>query len=439
MSLLDSIIGHEGEVKVGVLSFHNSKETKAILNAVENLGHEGIWLKDSNLSFQVDSNEATMNPDVDIVVNRLLFSIAEESDELIGALRTIEKTGTPVLNGSNSTLSAMYKPESYAILTRNNIPIAKTSVAYCAKELNKLKYDFDGHEFVYKPTIGAHGDGVQKRRDFDTLGSRIGKYNAMVQEYLKQESEQFDIRVYVVGDEVIGAMRRGAPDGDWRTNVSRGGKPEYEEVSAEIEKTAIRATNALDLDYAGIDLMRQDNVWKVIEVNATAGFRGFFKATDISPAPYIAGLALKSVGVDVEQEKVVRLANKFDSSIPTSYPFERIKPSENEIDYSTTVSISGQKKTTEVVAKSDTGAKRTSIDSKLAAKIGAGPITGTTNVKSANSETSRLRPLVSIKLRINENEHEVKASVEDRSHMSTDLLLGRDILKNYSVRPNEGD
>ena len=61
-------------VSVGVLSLHNSKETKAIVNAVEDLGHHGVWLREENLAVDIEDGRVTLDPDVDVIANRLLLS-----------------------------------------------------------------------------------------------------------------------------------------------------------------------------------------------------------------------------------------------------------------------------------------------------------------------------------------------------------------------------
>jgi len=68
----------QGTVRVGVLSLHNSKETKAILNAVEDLGHEPVWLRRENTTVTIEDSEVTVEPDVDVVANRLLLSTTSE-------------------------------------------------------------------------------------------------------------------------------------------------------------------------------------------------------------------------------------------------------------------------------------------------------------------------------------------------------------------------
>ncbi|MFB6269244.1 MAG: RimK/LysX family protein, partial [Halobacterium sp.] len=89
--------------------------------------------------------------------------------------------------------------------------------------------------------------------------------------------------------------------------------------------------------------------------------------------------------------------------------------------------------TERVVAKSDTGASRTSIDTRLAADIGAGPIKSMTKVRSGSVKSGKARPVVDIVVGVAGDRHTVAASLEDRGHMDYQILLGRDILQHYQV------
>ena len=95
--------------------------------------------------------------------------------------------------------------------------------------------------------------------------------------------------------------------------------------------------------------------------------------------------------------------------------------------------VTGTSGSTQALAKSDTGATRTSIDTQLAAEVGAGPIKSMTRVKSGSVKGGKARPVVDLVIGIGGNQHTVTASVEDRGHMEYPLLLGRDILTDYRV------
>lgn len=97
------------------------------------------------------------------------------------------------------------------------------------------------------------------------------------------------------------------------------------------------------------------------------------------------------------------------------------------------VVVSGTSGTKTVIAKSDSGAARTSIDLRLAAEIGTGPIHTVSHVRSASSNRSKARAVVDLVIEIGGDQHTVAANIEDRTHMTYPLLLGQDILKNYRL------
>jgi hypothetical protein len=246
-----------------------------------------------------------------------------------------------------------------------------------------------------------------------------------------------DLRVYVVGDRVIGAMHRHAAEGDWRTNVARGGSVEdvTESTPEGVLDLARRAAATLGLDYAGVDLIEGDDEWYILEVNPTAGFKGLYQATGQSPAPYIAQQAIEYAGGSVDTDRVEGLASTLDDSVPVCKPTPKSVSSEETITIGFTeqVVVSGTSGTKTVIAKSDSGAARTSIDLQLAADIGAGPIHTVSRVRSGSSKQSKTRPVVDLVIGIGGEQYTVAANIEDRTHMTHPLLLGRDVLKNYRL------
>ena len=128
------------------------------------------------------------------------------------------------------------------------------------------------------------------------------------------------------------------------------------------------------------------------------------------------------------------LSATLDDSRPSCAPIPKPRPDEQPIiGYIEEVVVTGTSGSTQAFAKSDTGATRTSIDTKLAAEIGAGPIKSMTRVKSGSVKGGKIRPVVDLVIGIGGNQHTVTASVEDRGHMEYPLLLGRDILEQYQV------
>ena len=426
----------ERPVTVGVLSLHSSKETKAIINTVNELGHEGVWLREENLVVNIKDNGIVVEPNVDVIVNRLLLSKTEQPSELLGLAKSLGRL-RPMLNRPENVLTAFHKFATATAMGDTDVRIPDALLALDADRLNDERTRF-GDEVVYKTAIGTHGGGTWKIGPGETVNPRVGDRFAFLQELIEQNEEHrhSDLRVYIVDDEIVAAMNRYAPENDWRTNVALGGDVEgVEEVPEEAAKMALEAADILGLDYAGVDLVKGVKGWYLLEVNPTAGFKGLFKATGVSPAPQIAKLAIETGGGEVDDETVERLSAVLDDSMPPDVP--RRRPSAREdrktIGYTEEVLVSGTSGTERVVSKSDTGASRTSIDTRLAAKIGAGPIKSMTKVKSGSVKGGKARPVVDIVVGIGGDRHTVAASLEDRGHMEYPLLLGRDILQDYQV------
>jgi RimK family alpha-L-glutamate ligase len=421
---------------VGVLSLHSSKETKAILNAVDDLGYETEWLRAENTAVDITDGTVTLDPDVDIVVNRLLLSKEEQPAEALGLATMLDRI-RPVLNTPTATMTAMHKFASGTALAEAGLPVPDALMALSGDILNAGRDRF-GEEVVYKTAIGTHGGGTWKLDTDDPVNPMVGSRQAFLQELIEHDGmRHHDLRIYVVGERVVGAMNRYAPEGEWRTNVALGGDVEdvTDDLPDEVVTMAKRATDEIGLEYAGVDIVEGEDGYHLLEVNPTAGFRGLFKATGRSPAPHIARLAIERAGGDVDADRVYDLTANLDDSRPACMPRPE-KSSLTEtlvIGYVEEVVAMGTSGQRTVMAKSDTGATRTSIDAHLAADIGTGPIKDIVKIKSGSVKSSRSRPVVDLVVGVGGKQHTVTASIEDRSHMDYPLLLGRDILENYHV------
>jgi RimK family alpha-L-glutamate ligase len=421
---------------VGVLSLHNSKETKAILNAVEALGYGTEWLRAENTAVDVSGGTAVLEPEVDVVANRLLLSTDEQPAEGIGLANTVASL-VPTLNGPDAVSRAIHKFATGTALAEAGVPVPEAFMALSPDRLNKERGRF-GERAVYKTAIGTHGGGAWLVDLDDPLNTQVGSRQAFLQSFIERDADRHeDYRIYVVGDDIVGAMNRVAPEGEWRTNVALGGEvlDATGELPEEVQDIALRAADVIGLDYAGVDVVEGEEGYFVLEVNPTAGFKGLYQATGRSPAPHIARLAIERAGGSVDPTDVQELARTLDDSVPACKPTPiDTGPKERVVvGYVEEVVVSGSRGTETVMAKSDTGATRTSIDSELAARLGTGPIKDIVRVRSGSVKSGKSRPVVDLVVGVGGTQHTVNASIEDRSHMDYPLLLGRDILEHYHV------
>ena len=420
--------------RVGVLSFHSSKESKAILNAVEALGHDPVWIRETDGLLRFRDGEFELEPDVDVLINRLLLSTATQPVEAVGIANAIARF-RPIINDPDAAALASHKIASAAALVEAGVPVPDTALALGQRVVRRVRPDY-GDAFVYKTIVGTHGGGAWKVSQDDHLTGTVGTRRAFLQALVETpEDRPRDLRVYVVGGRVVGAMFRYATSEDWRTNVARGGTVEdaTDELPADVEGIAIAATAAVGLDCAGVDLIEGDDGWVVLEVNPTAGFKGLFRATGRSPAPAIAGLAVERAGGSVDDARGRSLMDTFDDSRPSCVPHpETVDTDAPVVGLTERVVVSGTTDTRTVVGRSNPTSARTRIDLQLAARIGAGPIQVGHPARDAVGRRRRL-PVVDVVVGIGGTERTVEAFVEDLEDEDHPLLLGRDVLGDFQI------
>ncbi|MFX0078919.1 MAG: RimK family alpha-L-glutamate ligase [Candidatus Hermodarchaeota archaeon] len=206
----------------------------------------------------------------------------------ISVLEAMEFSGIRVFNSAYSHRRAKDKLATLVWLAHHGIPIPRTTVterlAVAVASTKRFR------DIVSKPLRGSQGQGIFRLDDPD-LAFRIFKIlqtanqTMLIQEFI--ETPGRDIRVFVVGNRAIGAMYRYAKPGAWKTNVSRGGKPEKCPLSKDLEQLAIKASKAMKMDFAGIDVLESETGLVVSEVNSAPNWSGLQKATGIDAAEEI--------------------------------------------------------------------------------------------------------------------------------------------------------
>ena len=210
----------------------------------------------------------------------------------LAVLRHFEQAGVLVVNSSAAIETAKNKMMTSQLLSRAGIPIPNTMmVRFPIQE--KLIAENIGYPCIIKVVTGSYGAGVylcEKKRDYKKLVEFIeslgNKKTLLVQEYLGDQPGE-DLRVLVIGGKVIGAMKRTAPEGDFRANITGGGTGEGFEVTPEIDYIARETARTLGLTIAGIDLLFDKRGFRVCEANSNPGFSGFEKYCNVDVAELI--------------------------------------------------------------------------------------------------------------------------------------------------------
>jgi RimK family alpha-L-glutamate ligase len=198
----------------------------------------------------------------------------------LAVVRHFEQAGVPCINGSTAIETVKDKLRSSQILSRSGIAIPNTMLVRWPIE-DKLVTDNIGFPCVVKVVTGSYGEGVhlcERKKDYKKLVEFVenlgNKKTMIVQEYLGDRPGE-DLRVLVIGGKVVGAMKRTAPEGDFRANITGGGTGENFPLTEEIEFIARETAKALNLDIAGVDLLFDSRGFRVCEANSNPGFKGF--------------------------------------------------------------------------------------------------------------------------------------------------------------------
>lgn len=208
-------------------------------------------------------------------------------------LRQFEMMGTYVLNDSVAITRSRDKLRSLQLLSRKGLGLPITGFAHSPDDIPDLITMVKGAPLVIKLLEGTQGIGVVLAETNQAAESVIQafmgmKANIMVQEYIK-EAKGADIRCLVIGDKVVASMKRQAAEGEFRSNLHRGGSASVIRITPEERSTAIRAAKAMGLRVAGVDLLRSNHGPVIMEVNSSPGLQGIETATGKD----IAGLIIE--------------------------------------------------------------------------------------------------------------------------------------------------
>lgn len=262
---------------------------------IKNRGHTAYYLRISELYAFISSKdirirygEKDLQLDGGIVRSIGFLATTEQMLRRFDVLREMVSSGIYLMNNPDSILLARDKYQSIMELKKAGIPVPETAVVEDPFEVMKLVSNWG--EAVIKPLIGSMGLGSVKVSDPD-IAFRIAKtmlatnQPVYVQKYVKKPNR--DIRIFIVGDQVVGAMYR-ISSSSWKTNIAQGALAQVLIPNEELQEIAIKSTKALKLEYAGVDIAEdEEGGYKVFEVNASPLWKGLTEATGVNPARYI--------------------------------------------------------------------------------------------------------------------------------------------------------
>ncbi len=198
-------------------------------------------------------------------------------------VRQFEMMGVYCVNESVAITRSRDKLRSMQLLARKGLGLPVTAFAHDPRATKHLIRECGGAPLVIKLLEGTQGVGVVLAETSKAAESVIEAFrglnaNILAQEFIK-EAGGADIRCLVVGDKVVAAMKRQGKEGEFRSNLHRGGSAEVIRITPEERSTATRAAKVMGLNVAGVDLLRSNHGPVIMEVNSSPGLEGIEKAT----------------------------------------------------------------------------------------------------------------------------------------------------------------
>ncbi len=240
-------------------------------------------------------------PRYDAVIPRIGASVTPYGCAVI---RQFETIGTYCVNGSAGILASRDKLHAHQVLASKKIGMPTTAFAASPKDTSNLMALVGTAPLIVKLLESTQGKGVvlaeTKKAAESVIDAFRGlKANFLVQDFVREAAGE-DIRCLVVDGKVVAAMKRTGAEGDFRSNLHRGGSAQVVRITKVERETALRAARAFGLGKAGVDLLRSDSGPKVLEVNSSPGFEGIEKATGKD----IVGLVYDMIEAQVKQQPV---------------------------------------------------------------------------------------------------------------------------------------
>ncbi|MBY5952796.1 30S ribosomal protein S6--L-glutamate ligase [Algoriphagus sp. NF] len=302
-------------MKIAILSRNsNLYSTRRLVEAVKAAGHEAVVVDHSICDLIIEQEGPSIIfkgqslTDIDAIIPRIGASVTFYGTAVV---RQFELMGAFSANNSQAIVRSRDKLRSLQILSRAGLGMPKTAFTNFSKGGEKQIIEHvGGAPLIIKLLEGTQGLGVVLAETKKAGQSVIEAFHGLrariiVQEFIK-EAKGADIRAFVVNGKVVGAMKRQGAEGEFRSNLHRGGKATVIKLSRAERAAALGAAKALGLDVAGVDMLQSDRGPLILEVNSSPGLEGIEKATGVD----VAGAIIKFIEEGVQKNSPKRSADQ---------------------------------------------------------------------------------------------------------------------------------
>ena len=279
-------------MKIAILASNpNLYSNKRIIEAAQKRGHEIEFLNIAECYISAGSSGlkifygARKLENINYVIPRIKPAMTFYGATIV---RQFEEMKIPCLNGSDAIRRSRDKLHSLQLLSSHGLAIPQTSFANSSNNTKDIIKMAGGAPLVIKLLQGTKGIGVVLAETDKSAESIINAFKSLkadilVQQYIKESKGQ-DIRCFVVGDQVVGSIKREAQEGEFRANIHLGATANIVEITDQERVLAIAAAKIIGLEVAGVDMVRSNNGPKILEINSSPGFEGVEGATKLDIA-----------------------------------------------------------------------------------------------------------------------------------------------------------
>ncbi|MEW6468624.1 MAG: 30S ribosomal protein S6--L-glutamate ligase [Bacteroidota bacterium] len=279
-------------MKIAILSRNaNLYSTRRLVEAAQQRGHQVTVLDHTKCVLVIESGRPHVFykgeevPRFDAIIPRIGASVTFYGAAVV---RQFEQMKVFSSVESQALVRSRDKLRSLQLMAKAGIGLPKTAFASNPKNIDNVLQQVGGAPVVIKLLEGTQGIGVILAETRNSAKSVIEAFldvniNILVQEFIA-EAKGADIRAFVVDGQVVGAMRRQGAEGDFRSNLHRGGNAQVIELSKDERETAIKAVKKLGLAIAGVDMLQSRRGPLVMEVNSSPGLEGIEGATKVDIA-----------------------------------------------------------------------------------------------------------------------------------------------------------
>lgn len=293
--------------------------TKRLLESAKNLGHEVSIIDHTKCNLIMEKAKPAIRvgseyiKDVDIIIPRIGASVTVYGAAVV---RQFDLMGVPSTLTSTSLIRSRDKLRSLQILSKSGVGIPKSVFARHPKadDVKTMIAEAGGTPVILKLLEGTHGTGVIKADSVSSAKSAVEAFSGIkkdiiVQEFIEEAGGK-DIRAFVVDGEVVGAMERSGQEGEFRSNLHKGGSARPIELSTKEKAVAVEAARLHGLMVAGVDMLISSRGPLIIEVNSSPGLQGIERATGVDIAGKIIEAAVKKVDKKIKEKEKAKSKKK---------------------------------------------------------------------------------------------------------------------------------